>query len=565
MLANSPPRGARSRFIALALLVAAAPAYAADWTTPGGNAGMTKYSADDIPSTVAPSYVKRFYSILSNDPNKSYYYSQSVLIKDGTAAIFSYDAPPFVSSDNFGQGHQLTFIDYGTGTKTGFTITPSVSQWSSLPLPAGISYTHVTGRYSFHLGENTAEIDSGHFTQALVWGDDGNLYARHGGDDAVTAAFNPQTNAWTRLVPLKASPSFPNYNNFYEGDANGFLQIYGSQLLYRPGDTRQTTPYLAVDVSAAAFASGSPGNWTHDLGPVIPTSGAGDFYNGLRYGDIPKATTVLLNGSPTPVSIVSGLVTSSSFQFQVQTQATNLDTGAVLWTKNFATNSGGAIGFYTSTADFWRFIATDDGAYVMYDGLTGARTLRALDIASGNQRWSMPLPAGSTDPLLASHDNSLFVVAKNQQMKIDLDTGHVDWTANHAFQTEAGYTIGSDPLVRPMVLTDSTLWFVDGSNGLANQFLYGLSTTDGSIVQQIDLTSLVAQHPGESLLAVNDLVESDGRLGVLLAIRSSADTSGSTNSVIYQDLYTFTAAVPEPTTAATLGVPMLLLLLRRRR
>jgi hypothetical protein len=73
------------------------------------------------------------------------------------------------------------------------------------------------------------------------------------------------------------------------------------------------------------------------------------------------------------------------------------------------------------------------------------------------------------------------------------------------------------------------------------------------------------QHTGESLLAVNDLVDSGGRLGVLLAIRNSADTNGSTNFAMYQDLYTFTEAAPEPATLAMLGLPVAGMLCLRRK
>ena len=37
-------------------------AQAADWTALGGNAGMTKYSPDDIPGRISLSYTKTFYS-----------------------------------------------------------------------------------------------------------------------------------------------------------------------------------------------------------------------------------------------------------------------------------------------------------------------------------------------------------------------------------------------------------------------------------------------------------------------------------------------------------------------
>ena len=49
-----------------------------------------------------------------------------------------------------------------------------------------MSYVYASGRYSIHLGESDSEIDSGHDTESIVWGADGNIYARHGGDNSVT-------------------------------------------------------------------------------------------------------------------------------------------------------------------------------------------------------------------------------------------------------------------------------------------------------------------------------------------------------------------------------------------
>jgi hypothetical protein len=559
-----------------ALIALAAPAtmlQAADWTALAGDAGMTRYSPDNIAGQVQVDYVKRFYSTFSNDPSPgNYYYSQSILIRDGVAAVFSSDSPPHIPGDNFGAGLPLTFFNLKTGQTTARTTTPSLSAWSSLPLPAGVKYTYPSGRYSLHLGESPQEIDSGHFTQSLVWGADGTLYARHGGDNAVTAAFAPATNTWTRLTPLKASPTLSNYNSFYEGDANGFLQVFGNSLLYRPGDTRQTSPYVAVNVSPSALSAGTAGTFISNIGPDIPAVASDDYTNGLRYGDIPKAATVNVNGTSTGVSVVAGLSVSSAnfpYQYAVKVQATNLATGTSLWTKSFPSDNGGPNGFYTSTPDYWRFLASADGTYVLYSGTT-TRTLEAIDMATGAQKWSHALPAGSTEPLMAANGNSLYVIGDTAQMAMNIDTGAVVWSTKNSTRAEAtSFMSGEDPINHPLVLTSGTAWYLDGGTSVAGeQSLVGIDTATGKIIQQIDLTALVAKKPGESLLAVNDIAAANGELAVLLGIRSTADpyptaAPGSSNGIIYQDLYVFTA-VPEPTGVLPLGAGAMLFCRRRR-
>lgn len=562
----------------VALLAAgffAAGVRADDWTRLGADAGMTRYSADDIAGPVQLDYVKRFYSTFSNDPAPgNYYYAQSIQIRGGTAAVFSSDTPPHIPGDKYGQGLPLTLFNFDTGQTTARVTTPSIADWSNQPLVPGVPYTYPSGRYSLHLGEVSAEIDSGHYTQSVLWGSDGNLYVRHGGDNAVTASYNPVTHAWTRLTELKASPDAGfNYNSAFEGDANAFIQSYAGELIYRPGDTRQTSPYVATDVSAAAYAAGSAGAWKADLGPNISASPAGDYYSGLRYGDIPKVATVNLNGAPTGVAVVSGLVVTRAaalMQYAVQTQATNLFTGRPIWTATFASDSGGPGGFYTSTPDYWRFLASADGTYVMFSG-AASRTLEGLDMATGHIKWTYTVPAGTTAPLLAAHGSDLYVIGDGTQLKMNVDTGSVAWTTSRSTQAEAtSFMSFEDPVIHPLVLTSDTAWYVDGSNSTpGDQMLVGISTATGQVLQQIDLTALVAARAGQSLLCVNDMAAADGRLGVLLGIRSTTDpypvgAPGTSNGIIYQDLYTF-SAVPDPGGVASWGAAAMVLLCCGRR
>ena len=48
--------------------------------------------------------------------------------------------------------------------------------------------------------------------------------------------------------------------------------------------------------------------------------------------------------------------------------------------------------------------------------------------------------------------------------------------------------------------------------------LIGLNTADGSIIQQIDLSTMVSATPGQTLLQVDDMAESNGELSVLVGI-----------------------------------------------
>jgi outer membrane protein assembly factor BamB len=264
-------------------------------------------------------------------------------------------------------------------------------------------------------------------------------------------------------------------------------------------------------------------------------------------------------------------VSSASFPYQyaVKVQATNLATGTSLWTKSFPSDNGGPNGFYTSTPDYWRFLASADGTYVLYSGTT-TRTLEAIDMATGAQKWSHALPAGSTEPLMAANGNSLYVIGDTAQMAMNIDTGAVLWSSKNSTRAEAtSFISGEDPINHPLVLTSGTAWYLDGGTSVAgDQSLVGIDTATGNIIQQIDLTALVAKKPGESLLAVNDIAAANGELAVLLGIRSASDpyptaVPGSSNGIIYQDLYVFTA-VPEPTVLLPLGAGAMVLCRRRR-
>jgi hypothetical protein len=101
---------------------------------------------------------------------------------------------------------------------------------------------------------------------------------------------------------------------------------------------------------------------------------------------------------------------------------------------------------------------------------------------------------------------------------------------------------GGDPLYRPMVLTDDSLWFVDGSandSGTSVGSLIGMNTADGTVIQNLDLTTLYSGT--EKFLYVNDLVASQGKLGLLVSVMDSSNPfqiSGFQHP-FYQDLYVF--------------------------
>ena len=402
-----------------------------DWSCVGGDPGMTKYTPDDIPATPSLSldYVKRFYTGYCNDPGPAYHYSSSVLIQNGTAMVLDPDSP--YTRSYYGIGLGLTFFNINSGAVTARTNYPNQQSGQN---------------NGIWMGENVAEIDSNHFSAAMVWNSDGNIYMRRGGDHYSTAAYNPATSTWTSMQRLTSSPNYSDWG----GDSGAFISAWGNNLVYRPGDTRDTTPYIATDISAVAFAGGTAGAWKQDLGPNGMTAGSAD---GLRYGDIPKI-------SPSGIAVVCGY--SESSPAQVVVQASNLATGGNLWSKSYA-SSPGTTGFYTSTSDYWRFVATDN-YFVMFSGTT-TKTVRILNMADGSEKWNYAMPSGD-DPIMATHGNDLYVVGKSKQVKLNLSTGAVEWSQSNAFGTDANYAIGNDVIYRPMVLTDDTMWFIDGGNGL---------------------------------------------------------------------------------------------------
>jgi hypothetical protein len=378
----------------------------------------------------------------------------------------------------------------------------------------------------------------------MVWNSDGNIYMRRGGDHYSTASYDPSTGVWTSMDRLTSSPNYSSWG----GDSAAFITAWNNCLVYRPGDTRDTTPYISADISAAAFAGGTAGAWKADIGPDGMVNGP---ELGLRYGDIPKI-------SPDGTAVVCGY--SQSSPAQVMVQATSLTTGATLWSTSYASGTG-ATGFYTSTADYWRFIATDN-YFVMFSGTT-AKTLRVLNMANGSEKWNYALPSGD-DPIMATKGNALFVVGKSKQMEFNLTTGAVVWSAANAFSSDANYTIGNDVIYRPMVLTNSTMWFIEGTNSSPTQDLVGMRTSDGKIISEINLAAMVAQKPGQTLLDVRDMASADGNLAVLCDIGVANDPNGATpDGNAYQDLYVF--ATPEPFSLAMLAIGGLALVCRRRR
>ena len=233
--------------------------------------------------------------------------------------------------------------------------------------------------------------------------------------------------------------------------------------------------------------------------------------------------------------------------------ATDLTTHAQAWTKNYATNTCGNMG-HCVTSDYWRFVATGDGKYIYYVRNAGLTQLHIDNIATGDQIASLPL-AVLSDPLMAYSNNYVYIAGAKEQMKIDATTGAIVWRKTTSFSSDSGYTITQnnpagqpflDAAYRPVVLTNDTMWWVDGSTTNSGH-LIGMSTADGTIVQNIDLAAMViAKNPNERLIAVNDVMDANGKLGVLLDIGDVTDphyTDGS-NKIKYQDLYLFGSRLP---------------------
>ena len=147
--------------------------------------------------------------------------------------------------------------------------------------------------------------------------------------------------------------------------------------------------------------------------------------------------------------------------------------------------------------------------------------------------------SGDASPLMAEHNNFLYVVTRNQQMKIDANTGSVIWEVNNSYTGDIAKYIG-DPTYRPMVLTDDTLWFINNVSS-GGDHLIGMRTSNGQVFADVNVQSLVNTGAGETVIGVQDMVAANGKLGLLLDVRLAGDTNVnvSGNGVKYQDLVVF--------------------------
>lgn len=511
-------------------------ATAADWTHIGGDPGMTKYSPDNLPpAELKATYVKRFHGAWSDKaPQPNYHYASAVVIRNRTAAAFTNDAHQ--DYEVWSDGVTLTLFDWATGKTTAKSDSPAGRARKDDP----------QRNYSFYVGEHHGEIDSHHYSNSVCWGDDGRFYAKRGGDHFSVGAFDPASQTWKRMEVIKNAPSSKNWG----GDANAFLTRWKDLLIYHPGDTRDESSYIGVDISPAAWQTGNPGACKVEIGPFLPTKVKNNL---LRYCDYPKINAA-------GICVVAGQIRNEAGELKVELQATQLPDGKRLWNSQFDDSGRADFGaaapafwwhakdnsrwsaYYFPigrTRDYWRFITTDD-LYLLYHGQQ-SQTLEALDIRDGSPKWQQDL--GTDHPAMAWHGDFLYIIGDKSQSKLDVHSGKAIWTQHHPFAGDAGYVMGGeDPVYRPMVLTDDTLWFIDGSSISDHHKLIGIKTSDGTIVQTIDLASLVAANAGESLVAVNDLVASQSKLGVLIGIQSQNDPHAveHCNRIIYQDLYVLT-------------------------
>lgn len=500
------------------------------WTRTGGDSGMTKYSPDNIKAQpLVLDYQKRFYSKWSKDTSPAYNFSAGVLIRDGLAFVMSNDVP---NDKSMYSAIQATMFDWRTG-KTVFK--------SALP-----GYGSKTSPKSFHANENIREIDSHHYNFPAVWHSDGRIYARRGGDHRCLGAMDAATGKWTMLPADGAAQQAG-----WAGDSAAFINSYDDKLLYLGGDTRDNWPYGACDISPAAWAKGDQGTYLFGVGPSSPfKSAAGDIW--YRHGDIPKAAANIV--------VLAGWCTDDKNAKVIVLEATDLATRKQAWVNQHPNSTPGALGFLTCTADYWRFVATEDGNFAYFVRTDTESRLHVVDIKTGKDKVNRPLAGAKEHPIMAYHDNFLYVVGAAEQMKINVNDGTVAWRKTHAFPGDDGYRLSMDPLYRPMVLTDDTLWFVDGSAAGQGK-LVGLRTSDGQIVQTIDLAKMVsADKPTLKLLAVNDLVSANGLLGVLVDLADTQDTNTfasptavqmTGNGVVYQDLYVFKVGGPATTSTGT--------------
>ena len=123
-------------------------------------------------------------------------------------------------------------------------------------------------------------------------------------------------------------------------------------------------------------------------------------------------------------------------------QATDLVTGLTLWTRHWPSDNGGQQGFYTSISDYWRFMALENGLYVFFTRQSGQPvTVRAVDLRTGEDRWSLAMANASERPLLAYNDGCVYVIGRAEQYKLDAADGSVVWRTTHSFPKDQGYVM----------------------------------------------------------------------------------------------------------------------------
>ncbi len=489
--------------IVLTLAVAAAAAPAADWMGQGGDAGMTKYSPDNIAATsLQQIYKKRFCSKWTNwtDTYAAYQYATDVMIRNGQAVVLSNDGP---DGGSIYGSPSWTLFDWTTGQSIYKALMPGSPDGSP--------------RW-FHGGENPAEIDSNKFNFPAVWASDGRVYARRGGDQRCQGALNLTTHTWQYLPADK-----PISPTGWGGDTYAFITAYKDNLIYRPGDVRDAWNYAVGDISSAQWTAGTPGQ-------TVYWAGQGERVT--YQTDMPKCGANKL--------IVSYDTYSGTYQTTVA--ATDLTTHQLAWKKTFTAPT-----YQSQGTDTYQYVATEDGYYAMTYRSATSQTVYVLNSSDGSTRFSYQMGNLAERPLMAYANGALYVIGKNEQLKFDITDGHVIWRQTTAFVNDANFGF-LDTSYRPVVLTDGSLWFVDRGNGTAgsDDRLIGINTSTGSVFQTTDVNQLVSKTSNEQLINVQDLVAADGKLGMLVNIWDKTDPNAGTawTNAKYQDLYVFSTFLP---------------------
>ena len=543
---------ARSSIALVLFFLAVSAACAADWIQQGADPGMTKYSPDNIPadSLLGLSYTKRFLGMWAGYTG-DYHYGNNIVIRDGQAMVFSSDVA-YTSPMHL----RMTLFDWATGTTTGQYNQPN--------------YSDFRGNNSFQVGAHAREIDSHHFTTAIIWNSDNKIYAHRGGDWNVLGAFDVETATWKKLQQYNSAPGYSSWG----GDATALFNIRFDRLIYRPGDTRENNAWMAVDISPTAYVMNTPGAWAATLPVSAPFVPGDNWNNALRFGDVPKVS------GATVVTASRGYDSTNGYRMYVDGR--NIITGQLMWSKSYASDTGGTNGFYASVSDYWRFVGSDEGYYACYSRPFGqSPTLHVINSFTGANQFDYTFGSAALGdaPLMAMHGNYLYAIGQHEQNKFDMTTGEKVWSRAGTYTSgyimhnyENGAAMTQDPLYAPMVLTDDTLWFIDGNNS-AKADLVGMRTSDGQVIQTIHLADMIKQNAAnESLLVVNDLVEVDGKIGVLMGIQDANDPNPTAtpgpahnNGIRYQDLYVFDVQVPEPASLCLLASGAMALLARRRK